>query len=359
MNTILRKRVAIIGTNGLPAKYGGFETLVANIHEAISEHHDVTVYCSNKTPKELKSIGKTRLFRIPLSANGWQSFFYDFLSIIHALFIADVLIILGLGGGLALPILRFVVGKKVIYNPGGVETDKIRGAKITGGIETRIKRFFDNGFFKLSHNIVLDNEAFFPQLKPYSDKLILIEYGGENISVENKIDWRSPFQEYDISVSRAQEDMNIHLVLEAYSKSGRNLIMISNWETSEYGKKLHSFYNNKFSNIILHEAVYDKSVLNIMRAGASLYIHSHMLCGTAPSLVEAMSLKIGVVSYDVPTNRFTTENKASYFSTVNDLTKILSTITSDDIRLNEQSMKEIADRRYHWGIIANKYLQLI
>lgn len=358
MSTILRKRVAIIGTNGLPARYGGFETLVANIHETIADNHDLIVYCSNKTPKGLKSIGKTRLFRIPLSANGWQSFFYDFLSIVHALLIADVLIILGLGGGLALPVLR-LVGKKVIYNPGGVETDKIRGAKITGGVETLIKRIFDNGFFKLSHKIVLDNEAFFHQLAAYSDKLTLIEYGGENSNRGKKIDWKSPFQDYDISVSRAQEDMNIQLVLEAYSKSSRNLIMVSNWETSEYGKKLHSLYHEKYPNIILHDAVYEKSILNIMRSGASLYIHSHMLCGTAPSLVEAMSLKLGVVSYDVPANRFTTENKAMYFSSASELINILSTVSNEDISINQQSMREIAERRYRWSMVANKYLQLI
>ena len=358
MNTIFRKRVAIIGTNGLPAKYGGFETLVANIHEAISEHHDVTVYCSNKTPKGLKSIGKTRLFRIPLSANGWQSFIYDFLSIIHAIFIADILIILGLGGGLAIPILRFT-GKKVIYNPGGVETDKIRGAKFTGGFETKVKRYFDHGFFKLSHNIVLDNEAFFSQLEAYSDKLILIEYGGENFNLQNEVDWKSPFQEYDISVSRAQEDMNIHVVLQAYSKSSRNLIMISNWGTSEYGQNLYSTYNKKFPNIFLHDAVYEKTKLNLMRSGASLYIHSHMLCGTAPSLVEAMSLNLGVVSFDVPTNRYTTENKALYFNSAEDLANKISGISNKEIEQNRKSMKEIADMRYNWKLISEKYLQLI
>lgn len=358
MNTILRQRVAIIGTNGLPAKYGGFETLVANIHQTIAEHHDLTVYCSNKTPKDLKRIGKTRLHRIPLSANGWQSFFYDFLSIIHALFIADVLVILGLGGGLALPILRFA-GKKVLYNPGGVETDKIRGSKFTGILETKIKRYFDHGFFKLSHSIVLDNEAFFQELSVYSDKLCLIEYGGENSFPEKKVDWKSPFQEYDISVSRAQEDMNIHIVLQAYSKSSRNLIMISNWETSEYGQSLYSTYHKKFPNIFLHDAVYEKSKLNLMRSGASLYVHSHMLCGTAPSLVEAMSLNLGVVSFDVPTNRYTTENKALYFNSAEDLANKISGISNKELELNRKSMKEIADTRYDWKLISEKYLQLI
>lgn len=358
MSTILKRKVAIIGTNGLPARYGGFETLVANIHETIAEYHDLTVYCSNKTPFGIRNIGKTRLFRIPLSANGWQSFFYDFFSIIHALFIADVLIILGLGGGLAIPILWFA-GKKVIYNPGGLEPDKIRGTKFTGILEKKIKRYFDDGFFKLSHTIVLDNIAFFQQLRAHSDKLCLIEYGGENSHLEKNINWKSPFEEYDISVSRAQEDMNIHLVLEAYSKSRRNLIMISNWETSEYGQRLHSLYSKKFPNIVLHDAVYEKSKLNVMRSGADLYVHSHMLCGTAPSLVEAMSLNLGVVSFDVQTNRCTTEEKALYFTSAKDLTDILSKIRNNDIEIVRKSMKEIADRRYRWELIANKYLRLI
>ena len=52
-------------------------------------------------------------------------------------------------------------------------------------------------------------------------------------------------------------------------------------------------------------------------------------------------------------------NKASYFSTVDGLTNILSTMTNDEKSINQESMKEIADRRYRWEIIANKYLQLI
>lgn len=358
MNTILRKRVAIIGTNGLPAKYGGFETLVANIHETLSEQHDVTVYCSNKTPKGLKSIGKTRLVHIPLSANGWQSFFYDFISILHSLFYADTLIILGLSGGLALPLLK-IFPKKILYNPGGVETNKVRGIKLTGTIETFIKSKFDHGFFKCSDKIILDNEAFFNTLSNYSDKLCLIEYGGEELNFENLNKWDGPFDTYDISVSRAQEDMNIHLVLRAYSMSNRNIVVISNWGTSDYGRELWSEYYGKYDNIYLHDAVYDKIKLNSMRMGASLYVHSHMLCGTAPSLVEAMSLNLGIICFDVPTNRFTTEGEAIYFDSTEELILKLRNIDEECIKFNKETMKKIADRRYRWKLISEKYLKLI
>ena len=358
MNTIIRQKVTIIGTNGLPARYGGFETLVANIHETIAEHHDLTVYCSNKTPKDLKSIGKTRLFRIPLSANGWQSFFYDFMSILHSLLYADTLIILGLSGGLALPLLK-IFPKKILYNPGGVETNKVRGIKLTGGIETFIKSKFDHGFFKCSDSIILDNQAFFDSLSKYSDKLCLIEYGGEDLHFKNLEKWDSPFDSYDISVSRAQEDMNIHLVLKAYSRINRNIVVISNWTTSAYGQELWSEYYGKFDNIFLHDAVYDKIKLNSMRIGASLYVHSHMLCGTAPSLVEAMSLNLGIVCFDVPTNRFTTEGKAIYFDSTEDLILRLRSIDEESIKLNKEKMKNIAYRRYRWKLISDKYLKLI
>lgn len=357
MSTILRKRVAIIGTNGLPANYGGFETLVANIHEDISKYHSLTVYCSKHTSKNLKRIGNTRLFRIPLSANGFQSFLYDLLSILHAFFYSDVMIILGLGGGLALPVLSLYKGR-IIYNPGGVETTKIRGLKLTSSLERSIKRSFDNGFFKRADTIILDNEAFFYPLLNFKSKLLLIEYGGES-SNENYENCDLPFEHYDITVSRAQPDMKIHVVLKAYENVSRNLVVISNWNKSEYGRNLFKKYNNKFDNIYLHDAVYNKKHLNCLRRKASIYIHSHSLCGTAPSLVEAMSLGLAVLSYDTDTNRFTTENNCLYFSNERDLEVLLNTLENEHIKRVANNMKRIAENRYDWKIIASKYLNII
>ena len=80
------RTVAIIGTNGLPAKYGGFETLTHHLVKNFDKSsHNIVVYCS-KTPKtdRLKFYKGAKLVYFPFKANGWQSMVYDFATIIHA-----------------------------------------------------------------------------------------------------------------------------------------------------------------------------------------------------------------------------------------------------------------------------------
>ena len=79
------KKVAVIGTVGVPAKYGGFETHVENlIGECCSEDVDYTVFCSGKAyPTRLKTYKNARLEYVPLHANGMQSIPYDIWSLIR------------------------------------------------------------------------------------------------------------------------------------------------------------------------------------------------------------------------------------------------------------------------------------
>ena len=95
------KKVAIIGTVGVPAKYGGFETLVENlIGECCSEDVDYTVFCSGKVyPTRLKTYKNARLKYVPLYANGIQSILYDIWSLIRTIgWGYDVVLILGVSG---------------------------------------------------------------------------------------------------------------------------------------------------------------------------------------------------------------------------------------------------------------------
>jgi len=350
-------RVSIVGTNGLPANYGGFETLVSKIHEQLSIKFNLTVYCSKLTDPKLKYIRDTRLIRLPFRANGIESFIYDFISIFHALIRSDVIIILGLSGGFALPLIK-LFRKKIIYNPGGIESSKVRGIRGLMALENLIKTKFDNGFYKAAHFIVLDNESFFKGMLKYNNKLRLIEYGGEDYN-NLGLHTFDIFKEYDISVSRAQEDMNILMVLEAYVGTDRNIIIVSNWLSSNYGRYLYNMYSNKYQNILLLNAIYDKAELNKLRSNASVYIHSHTLCGTAPSLVEAMSLGLAVISHDTLANRYTTENSAEYYNNSKELNFLLSKLRKEWIMENKIVMKEIASKRYNWELIANKYIELI
>ena len=162
-----------------------------------------------------------------------------------------------------------------------------------------------------------------------------------------------------MSVSRAQPDNNLHLLLEAFSKTpDNNLVLVSNWDKFDYGIKLKKKYVN-FNNIYIVEAIYNLSILDTIRSNAKAYIHSHTYCGTAPSLVEAMNLGLPIISFKVDTNIKTTENKAKFFTTSNDLIKVVNSISDSEIIDLGNKMKEIAKRRYSWEIISNKYSKLI
>ena len=102
------KKIAIIGTVGVPACYGGYETLVENLLDnKQTKEIEYQVYCSAKVYKKRTARFKgANLIYIPLHANGWQSVFYDSISLIHAYFTCHVIVSLGTSGSFILPFFR-------------------------------------------------------------------------------------------------------------------------------------------------------------------------------------------------------------------------------------------------------------
>ena len=87
-----------------------------------------------------------------------------------------------------------------------------------------------------------------------------------------------------------------------------------------------------------------------MRSNAGFYIHGHSAGGTNPSLVEAMFFGCPIIAYDVVYNRETTNNKAYYFSSSEDIIKLLN-----ECNMDGTAMKEIAEMQYVWRTIAKQY----
>jgi glycosyltransferase involved in cell wall biosynthesis len=360
------KKVSLIGTNGIPARYGGFETLTEYLAKNLNQEYDLSCYCAKTKKKDrLATYQNTKLIYIPFKANGWQSMVYDALSILDSLFKHDILVILGFSGVFAFP-LKYVFRKKIIFNIGGIEWQKVRGSKFTGKLEVLIKKGFEWICVKSSDTIIVDNQVLYDYVKKeYNIDSVLAEYGGDHAvyePVSDELIEKYSFlnRPYDLTVSRAQEDMNIHLVIEAYKLiPARNLVVISNWEISDYGKTLKRKNQNKFENIILLDAIYDLKVLNALRGNCTIYLHTHSLCGTAPSLTEAMSLKLPVICFDVATNRASTEEKSYYFNDIESLKEILRGLNQDKIKQLGDDMSEIATRRYTWKRIVSLYKKCI
>lgn len=356
-----KNKVAIIGTNGIPAQYGGFETLAENLTKELDCKYNFTVYCSNKQKSKLKSFNNSKLINLPLNANGWQSVLFDFVSTIHAWLTSDVLLILGPSAGFVLPLNRFFK-KVLIVNHGGLNEWKREKYSMLRKKLIRLNH-------KLSANAanfnIVDNYPLKESIyKSFNVNSIVIEYGGDHVkqrritdSLISKLFFLK--NKYDLSVARAQIDNNLHLLLETYVKlQDRNLVLISNWEVSEYGKELKQKYLNTYPNIFIIDSIYDKFILDIIRSNTELYVHSHSRCGTAPSLVEAMNYNIPIICYDVVTNRATTKNKSIYFSTSRELGNILKDISQEDLERIKKEMFFISRNNYKWSIISEKYSNL-
>ena len=357
------KKVALIGTNGIPAKYGGFETLTEFLVKYLNNEFNITVYCS-KTNKEnrLANYLNSKLVYIPFKANGWQSMIYDAISIIHAFFYSDVLVILGFSGVFAFPLKIFFPKKKIVFNIGGIEWKKVRGKKFFGGFEILSKKIFERICVYYSDLIITDNKVLWDYVnEKYNIKSNLIEYGGDHASkkpITKQLKMKFSFfkEKYDISISRAQEDMNIHMLIDAYKQlPERNIVIVSNWYSSDYGISLLNNNKIKYSNIFFQDAIYDLDILNAIRSNGQIYYHTHSLCGTAPSLTEAMSLGLPVICYDLDTNRSSTEEKSYYFKDHNSLINIIEELEESDLKLLSKNMSEIAARRYNWERITKLY----
>ena len=361
------KKVVLIGTNGIPAHYGGIETLAEYLARDLNEDYGLYCYCS-KTPKEkqLKEYRNTTLIYTNWRANGWQSIFYDGITIIRSLCKHDVLVILGCSCPPAM-LLKVVFRKPIVLNAiGGKETEKVRGLKMFGKIEVAIKKWMEGIQAHYADYVIIDNATNVELFeKKHHVKALLAEYGGDHAIAEAitpEMLEKYPFLngQYDVTVSRAQVDMNIHMVIDAYKQvPERKVVIVSNWQKSEYGQKLYSENVGKYPNIILLNAIYDQKELNTIRSNASLYLHTHSMCGTAPSLVEAMYLGLPIVCFKVPTNMETTEGKSVYFESVPELVSILKALDQDTLNRLKKDLNEIALRRYNWKRISAIYKDCI
>jgi glycosyltransferase involved in cell wall biosynthesis len=358
-----KKRIAIIGTVGLPAKYGGFETLTSHLVQQLSSTFDFTVYCSAKKYKKEERVDffeGAKLEYINLEANGIQSIPYDTLSILKAIRKNDTLLILGVAGAWILPFVRLFTNKKIIISIDGIEWKRDKWS-----LPAKLYLWWaEKMAVRYSHIDISDNESIqdYTAIR-YKTLSTVIAYGADHtlkVTPDKEDEVKYPFlqEDYAVKVCRIEPENNVHLVLKAFKNSPlKNLVIVGNWNNSDYGKKLKEEFKN-VSNIFILDPIYDQREIDLIRGNASLYIHGHSAGGTNPSLVEAMHLGLPILAYHVSYNKTTTENKALYFSTEEQLTSLLQSISFFEMNDLAKEMKAIALRRYTWGTIARQYTLL-
>lgn len=355
-------KVAIIGTQGVPAQYGGFETLVENIiGERCSSEIEYTVFCSSKDYEEQLSTYKGATLKyIPMCANGIQSTLYDGLSLLKAVRGYDVILVLGISGCIFLPLFRLVNRKKLIINIDGLEWKRAKW----GWFAKAFLRLSEEMALRFADIVVADNQGIVDYVRRrYKKKTVFIAYGSDHVVREIPMKRQEEIlghyglrkNEYSISVCRIESENNCELILNIFARSGKRLVFIGNWDRSEYGRKMKEKYS-QYENITILDPIYDLDLLYVLRNNSEAYVHGHSAGGTNPSLVEAMFCGCNVFAYDVVYNRKTTEEAAHYFKDGIDLA--ILTMGQNLEKDNSEVMRDIAKRRYTWAIIAKQYESL-
>lgn len=343
-------KVAVVGTVGLPACYGGFESLVENI-TLNSGNVEYDVFCSSKVYPEKQSMhNDADLIYLPLHANGPQSIPYDILSLIYCLKLkSDTVLILGVSGCIFLPVFRLFSKARVVTNIDGLEWKREKWGKWV----KRFLKFSERLAVKHSDVVVTDNQAITDYVaSEYGVDSVTIAYGGDH-AIRN-VAYDDPNDKYALGLCRIEPENNVEMILQAYSKLSKKLKFVGNWNNSDFGRRLKAYYS-QFDNIELLDPIYDLDELYKLRRGCTLYLHGHSAGGTNPSLVEMMHFGCPILTYDCNFNRYSTYDKAHYFGSSEQLIELVSTVSEQDKVTNGQNMQEIASQHYTWRKITQQY----
>ena len=270
----------MVGTNGLPGRYGGWDQLLNHLTLNLRDKFSIIVYTSSYDAVEgLKEFNGAKLKIIRLKANGYQSVFYDMISLFHGALKYDTLLVLGTSGCIFFPMIR-LFGKKIILNPDGLEWNRAKwNKKIQNFLLFSEKIGINNSDVIVADNVHIQKYIF----ETYNKVSELIEYGGDNasfieLSEPTKLKYSINVGEYAFKVCRIEPENNIHLILSAFSKSKTRLILIGNWNNSDYGKNLRQKYST-FRNLSLLDPIYHQETLDELRSNCGIYVHAHSVGG--------------------------------------------------------------------------------
>lgn len=356
-------KLKIIGIVGVPANYGGFETLVENLLDYLPKEIETTVFCSSRNYANRKIIHKNaRLRYLVFKANGVQSILYDIVSLILSLGRSNTLLVLGTSGAIIFPLIKVLYPSiTIICNIDGIEWKRAKWSLFA----KKYLQFSEFLACKYADRVITDNKGIYDHvLVRYKKKSMIIAYGAVVFDINSNVEkYLSKYDlkknEYAMKVCRIEPENNVELVLESFSiVQSQTIVIVGNWGNSKFGDSLRNKYKS-FSNIILLDPIYDQVELNVLRSSCEFYVHGHSAGGTNPSLVEAIGLNLPILAYDVNFNRYTLDNNGYYFSSVKSLVNLLKIKNVLFDKMYYESIRNLFETNYTWEFIGKEYVKII
>lgn len=372
--------VSIIGSRGIPAKYGGFETFAEKLSTKLAEReHSVTVSCEyeSKRVEEYRGV-KLCYFPFPPPKSYFLRKFYEISSDIYFIYylgkMSDFIYVLGAGAGLFLFIPKIFRKKsKVMVNIDGVEwkRDKFSAMeKLMLKINVKFATLF-------ADIIILDSNGMKKYVsESFREKAVYIPYGVEE---PKEIRWDKKKankllkaiginselipNNYWLVVARLEPENNIHTILKGFldSEIKKPLLVVGDFTSKKYRAKINEILkNDKEKKVIMAGGIYDRELLFMLRQNCFGYIHGHSVGGTNPSLLEAMVMKNLIIAHDNEFNREVGGDAILYFRDANDLTKLIKTIENNPekyIHLKKAVYNRVKSN-YSWDDVVERYEKL-
>ncbi len=327
-------RVALIGMRGVPARYGGFETLAAELSARLaSRGHDVTVYCRRgRVDEGAPPPGVRQRFVAMMPGKYTETVTHTALSILDAAPRRFDAILLVNAANAVFAVVPRLLGTPVALNVDGIERKRAKWGPVGRGWYRVSERMATI----LPHAIISDADVIERYYRErYDARSTMIPYGSTLLPRDPPPDLRPYGVEpgrYILYVSRLEPENNAHLVMEAYREvtTAVPLVIVGDAPyAAAYRRRLDDLAAAD-DRVRMLGGIYGDGYRDLQR-GAFAYIQATEVGGTHPALIEAMGAGNLVFALGTPENREVVADTAVLFSDRGSLTASLQELLDDPV----------------------------
>lgn len=359
-------KLFILGTRGIPATHGGFETFAEKLAlHLVSKGWEVAVYCQEEKFGEITETywRGVRRIHIPVNQDGAKgTMIFDWLATRHALSQKGLFLTLGYNTAI-FNLLQRIKGQTNVINMDGIEWRRDKWgilAKIWFWLNERAGCWIGN-------HLVADH----PKIKEHlgtrvrREKITMIPYGGDDITSADA-SLLLPFgikpNQFSVIIARPEPENSFLEMVRAFSSKARNhtLVVLGNFDPK--GNQFHRQVMEAASaEVLFPGAIYDSSIVQALRFYCRFYLHGHRVGGTNPSLVEALGAGCAVIAHCNHFNRWVAGPEAAYFKDESECESILDQLMEDSkaIARMKAASRTIFHEKFTWGNVLNEYENLL
>ena len=356
-------KLAILGTRGIPANYGGFETFAEELSvRLVARGHDVTVYGrSNNIKYEGREYRGVRLVILPtIGTKHLDTVVHSFISVIHAIprrF--DVILMCNAANALFTAISR-ITGTPVALNVDGIE----RKRRKWGAVARAYYRMSEYVSTVIPNVIITDAAVIRDYYRErYRAESRMIAYGTAAIFESTSATQDAlgvSRRKYVLYVSRLEPENNAHVVIEAYRSVSTDFPLLIVGDAPYAQDYIAGLKNTSDLRVRFPGAIYGVGYREL-QSHAYVYVHATEVGGTHPALVEAMGAGNCVIVYDTPENREVVGDCGLFFRDAAELTSHIQQAIDHPERVDVLRIKarERARALYSWDAITDEYEKML